>query len=73
VTELAVSTFAANSTKMREGSSGCGRLPEKEERSVSVVTCKETKIADVIPQSVTYLGNEEGNESKLHRLDQFCR
>jgi hypothetical protein len=53
VTELAVSTFTVSSTKMGEGRSGGGRLSEKEEYTVSVVTCKETKIADVIPQSHT--------------------
>jgi hypothetical protein len=55
VTELAV-TFAVSSTKMGEGNSGDGgRLPEEEERRiVSVVTCQETKRADVmIPESHT--------------------
>jgi hypothetical protein len=59
VTELAVSTFAVGSTKVGEASTGRGRLSEKEERLVSVLTCKETKIADMIPQSHTLARRRE--------------
>jgi hypothetical protein len=74
VTELAVSTVAMNSTKMGEGSSSGARLPEDEERTVSVVTSQETKTAD--DTAVTYPdnaeGDDQGNESKVHILEQFC-
>jgi hypothetical protein len=40
-----LSHVAVNSTEIGDGSSGGGRLLEEEERKVSVVTSRETKIA----------------------------
>jgi hypothetical protein len=57
-------TFAVNSTMMGEGISG-GRLSEAEERTVSVLTCQEAKIADAI--KVTNLDNNgEQRDGELH-------
>jgi hypothetical protein len=42
-----------------------GRLSEEDERTVSVLTCQEAKIADAI--KVTYLGNNgEQKDGELH-------
>jgi hypothetical protein len=65
VTTYQLSHVAVKSTKMGEcsGSTGGGRLSEKEERKVSEDTCQKTKIADVIAQSHTLATRREKTAS----------
>jgi hypothetical protein len=47
-------TFAVNSTKVGEGSSGGGRLSRAEERTLMMsVTCKEEKIQVLVAGSIS--------------------